>query len=136
MSNQVRKSAPIVKCPHCSHTGSARGLFTHVRLAHPSIAEKPKTSTKITAHPYDVKGLGHVKDRIHRIEQKSLKGGEYDWLVTLAIGVIEKIMESNGLLPSKVNKPIPGKVSIGSAIGSVMTKEEKKLNRIIMKDVK
>ena len=45
-------------------------------------------------------------------------------------------MESNGLLPSKVNKPISGKVSIGSAIGSVMTKEEKKLNRIIMKDVK
>ena len=133
MSNQVRKAAPIVKCPHCSHTGSARGLFTHVRLAHPSIAEKPKTSTTITAHPYDVKGLGHVKDRIHRIEQKTLKGGEYDWLVTLAIGVIEKIMESNGLLPSKVNKPyIPGKV----AIGSVMTKEEKKLNRIIMKDVK
>jgi len=119
MSNQVRKSAPIVKCPHCSHTGSARGLFTHVRLAHPSIAEKPKTSTRITAHPYDIKGLGHIKDKIHRIEQKPLKQGEYDWLVTIAIGVIQKLMESNGLtLPSKVGKPYQ------SAIGSVEYKKK------------
>lgn len=33
--------APIVKCPHCKWQGSARGLFTHVRLAHPGISEKP-----------------------------------------------------------------------------------------------
>ena len=70
MSNQVRKSAPIVKCPHCSHTGSSRGLFTHVRLAHPNVNAKPKTATKITVHPYDIKGMGHVKDTIHRIETK------------------------------------------------------------------
>lgn len=78
MSNQVRKSAPIVKCPYCSHTGSSRGLFTHVRLAHPNINAKPKTATKITAHPYDIKGLGHVKDTIHRIETKK-KPIETDW---------------------------------------------------------
>ena len=72
MSNQVRKSAPIVKCPHCSHTGSSRGLFTHVRLAHPNVNAKPKTATKITVHPYDIKGMGHVKDTIHRIETKKI----------------------------------------------------------------
>jgi hypothetical protein len=27
--------AQIVKCPHCSWKGSARGLFGHVRLTHP-----------------------------------------------------------------------------------------------------
>ena len=117
---KTRKATAVVKCPHCSHTGSARGLFTHVRLAHPSIAEKPKTSTKITAHPYDIKGLGHVKDTIHRIEKKTLKQGEYDWLVTVAIGLLEKIMESNGIkLPSKVNKPY------SSAIGQIQKPKRK-----------
>jgi hypothetical protein len=29
-----RKAAEVVKCPYCDHTGSARGLFSHVRLAH------------------------------------------------------------------------------------------------------
>jgi len=72
MSNQVRKSAPIVKCPYCSHTGSSRGLFTHVRLAHPNVNAKTKTATKITVHPYDIKGMGHVKDTIHRIETKKI----------------------------------------------------------------
>ena len=120
MSNQVRKAAPIVKCPHCSHTGSARGLFTHVRLAHPSIVEKPKTSTKITAHPYDIKGLGHVKDKIHRIEKTTLPQGEYDWLINIATKLLEKIMIENGIiLPSKVGKPI------ASAIGSVKPKTKR-----------
>lgn len=103
----VRKATIIVKCPHCNHTGSARGLFTHVRLAHPSIQEKPKISTKITVHPNDVKGLGHVKDTIHRIEKKNIKKSEYDWLITVAIGVIERIMVNNGMtLQSKFEKPI------------------------------
>jgi hypothetical protein len=128
---KTRKPTAVVKCPHCSHTGSARGLFTHVRLAHPTIAEKPKTSTRITAHPYDIKGLGHVKDKIHRIEKKTLPKGEYDWLITIAKMILEKIMIENGItLPSKVGKPY------SSAIGSVMTKEEKELHKIIMKDIK
>jgi hypothetical protein len=29
-----RAAAKIAKCPHCNWTGSARGLFSHVRLAH------------------------------------------------------------------------------------------------------
>ena len=103
----VRKATVIVKCPHCNHTGSARGLFTHVRLAHPGIQEKPKISTKIAVHPYDVKGLGHIKDTIHRIEKKSIKQSEYDWLIKIAVGVVERIMVNNGMtLQSKVEKPI------------------------------
>jgi len=104
---ESRKATTIVKCPHCNHTGSARGLFTHVRLSHPGIIEKPKTSTRIAVHPYDVRGLGHVKDTIHRIEKKKIKPSEYDWLITLAVGVIEKIMINNGMiLQSKFEKPI------------------------------
>jgi len=103
----VRKETVTVKCPHCNHTGSARGLFTHVRLAHAGITEKPKTSTRISVHPYDVKGLGHIKDTIHRIEKKKIKPSEYDWLINLAIGVIERIMINNGMtLQSKFEKPI------------------------------
>jgi hypothetical protein len=29
-----RAAAKVTKCPHCNWTGSARGLFSHVRLAH------------------------------------------------------------------------------------------------------
>jgi len=67
---KTRKPTAIVKCPHCSHTGSARGLFTHVRLAHPNIDAKPKTATKITIHPYDIHGTRHV---IKGIETKVKK---------------------------------------------------------------
>jgi len=104
---ESRKATVIVKCPHCNHTGSSRGLFTHVRLSHPGITEKPKTSTRIAVHPYDVKGLGHVKDTIHRIEKKSIKQSEYDWLIKIAAGVVERIMVNNGMiLQSKFEKPI------------------------------
>lgn len=49
----LRKPAPIVKCPHCNWKGSARGLFTHVRMAHPAINTKPPTAK--FEHPLDVK---------------------------------------------------------------------------------
>lgn len=49
-----RAPAQIVKCPHCDHTGSARGLFTHIRLAHPGIASKPPISRN--EHPYAIGG--------------------------------------------------------------------------------
>lgn len=49
----TRKPAPIVKCPHCKNwVGSARGLFTHVRMAHPAINTKPPISKN--KHPLDV----------------------------------------------------------------------------------
>jgi hypothetical protein len=92
MSNQVRKSAPIVKCPYCSHTGSSRGLFTHVRLAHPNINAKPKTATKITVHPYDIKGMGHVKETIHRIETKK-KPVKTDWQQEFFIKCVSEVVK-------------------------------------------
>ena len=48
----TRKPAPIVKCPHCKWVGSARGLFTHVRMAHPAINTKPPISKN--KHPYEL----------------------------------------------------------------------------------
>lgn len=92
MSNQERKSAPIVKCPYCSHTGSSRGLFTHVRLAHPNINAKPKTATKITVHPYDIKGMGHVKETIHRIETKK-KPVKTDWQQEFFIKCVSEVVK-------------------------------------------
>ena len=114
-----RKPAMVVKCPHCKWEGSARGIYTHVRLSHPTIAEKPKTATKIVAHPYDIKGLGHVKDKIHRLD----KANHNDWVnllvVPLAIKIFEELLVTNGIkLPSKVGKPYQG------AIGSVEYKKK------------
>lgn len=117
----TRKPAMVVKCPHCKWEGSARGIYTHVRLSHPAIAEKPKTATHIVAHPYDVKGLGHVKDKIHRLD----KVNHSDWInllvVPLAIKLFEELLMQNGVtLPSKVGKPYQ------SAIGKI---EKPKRNR-------
>jgi len=68
-----RVAAKIAKCPHCNWTGSARGLFSHVRLAHggkehllnirkenPYLLEKSKP-----------KVLGAVISKKHRIEEKA-----------------------------------------------------------------
>lgn len=90
----TRKASAIVKCPHCSHTGSARGLFSHVRLAHPGIVKKPVTATKITVHPYDIKGMGHVKDTIHRIEtMKKRKAPEPSVGETILVSVVLRLFE-------------------------------------------
>lgn len=113
-----RKPTATVKCPHCDHTGSARGLFTHVRLRHPGITEKPKTSTKITAHPYDIKGMGHIKEKVHRIEKQRLKEGQYDWLINIATKLLEKVMEEHGILQSKGYKP--------ATLGSIETRKVKR----------
>lgn len=62
-----RKPAPVVKCKHCDWRGSARGLFTHVRLGHPGIKDKPPVMT----HPYDVNTK--INDSIGRIPKKKVK---------------------------------------------------------------
>ena len=87
--DKPRKSATIVKCPHCSRTMSARGLFTHVRLAHPGITQKPKTSTRIVAHPYDVKGLGRHIDTINVIKSKA---PVVDPWINVLSGVLSKLI--------------------------------------------
>lgn len=50
MPKSLRAPAQIVQCPYCNHRGSTRGLFAHVRLAHPNISEKPPISKR--EHPY------------------------------------------------------------------------------------
>ena len=58
----TRKPAPIVKCPHCKNwVGSARGLFTHVRMAHPAINTKPPISKN--EHPYDIHSGRNIIER-------------------------------------------------------------------------
>ena len=114
-----RKSATIVKCPHCSRTMSARGLFTHVRLAHPGITQKPKTSTRIVAHPYDVKGLGRHIDTINVIKKKS---PQMDPWVAMLSGLIEKIIVQEF---KKYKIPMQSEFKNSSkAIGSIASKKK------------
>jgi len=117
---KTRKPSAIVKCPHCSHTGSSRGLFQHVRMAHNDIVAKPPTSTFVTAHPLDVKGLGHVKEKIHRLDKKNQK----DWIealvIPLAIGIFHKIIENWN--PNDLQREFKN----SSAIGSVEPKKKRK----------
>lgn len=114
---EPRKPTAVVKCPHCSHTGSARGLFQHVRLSHNDITAKPATTTIIKAHPLDIRGLGHVKDKVHKLDKKQATFVDAV-VVPLAIALFTKLIAdfntTNGYttLPSK-EKPYSG------AIGSV-----------------
>jgi len=87
--NGPRKSANIVKCPHCSRTMSARGLYPHIRLSHPGITQKPKTSTRIVVHPYDVRGVSRHIDTINVIKSKAPKVDP--WIAMLSL-LIEKVI--------------------------------------------
>lgn len=56
-TKSTRKPAPVVKCPYCDWKGSARGIFTHVRLGHPNEGYvKPPVSKKVSIHPYACDG--------------------------------------------------------------------------------
>jgi hypothetical protein len=81
-------------------------------MSHPTIAEKPATSTIITAHPLDVKGLGHVKDKVHRLDKKNQK----DWIealvIPLAIGIFHKIIENWN--PNDLHSEFKNSSAIGS----------------------
>ena len=117
---KTRKATAVVKCPHCDHTGSARGLYQHVRLSHNGITAKPPTSTRIVAHPLDVKGLGHIKEKIHRLDKRK----QADWVdlivIHLAIGIFNKIMENLN------NNDLQSEFINSSAIGSVEPKAKRK----------
>jgi len=51
-SKNERKAAEVVKCPYCDHTGSARGLFSHVRLAHQG--KNVNTRKEWLKNPYSI----------------------------------------------------------------------------------
>lgn len=104
-----RKPAPIVKCEHCSWKGSARGLFTHVRLSHPGITSKPPIAS--LKHPLDInnKTIGSTSKRKRyrsSIDDDALLNV---FGIMLAIKVLESLTDSQkqtlqreGINPSKV----------------------------------
>jgi hypothetical protein len=112
-----RKPAPIVKCEHCSWKGSARGLFTHVRLSHPGITSKPPTSS--LHHPLDIDkttSIGNVKRKRKRTELDR----EIDEVAMLTLGVaivvkildylpVRQTLQREGINPNQVVKAL-GKI--------------------------
>jgi hypothetical protein len=115
----TRKPAPIVKCEHCNWKGSARGLFTHVRLSHPGISTKPPTAT--LEHPLDVDrktSIGNVKRKRKRYQSELEK--DVDEVAMLALGLalvvkvldylpVRKTLQREGINPNLVVKAL-GKV--------------------------
>jgi len=116
----TRKAAPIVKCPHCTKwIGSARGLFTHVRMAHPGINTKPPISKN--EHPYDIRGGKSTIERVnggflvHKSPQKvaPITKKEREDFITAAVLVplfihifsqpnIKEILTSEGVNPKRL----------------------------------
>ena len=133
---KVPKPAQIVKCPYCEHTGSARGLFTHTRLAHP---HSPLIKTK-AANPYSItpsspslfhrnekymnfdgKGVGTIKKKQrHRGISENEQLEAVGW--TILVGTIIKLVQdwtTKQTLLSGADKPkaaVIGKVGIAKAI--------------------
>lgn len=87
-----RKPAQIVQCPYCTHKGSARGLFTHVRLAHPSKGYiKPPISEKVSVHPYACNGDIPSFDSGGKISFDNLTKHEKDLFDMVIKSVMEKV---------------------------------------------
>jgi hypothetical protein len=115
----TRKPAPIVKCEHCNWKGSARGLFTHVRLSHPGISTKPPTAT--LQHPLDIDkktSIGSVKRK--RKHYSSELNDEINEVAMLALGLalvvkvldylpVRQTLQREGINPNQVVKAL-GKV--------------------------
>jgi hypothetical protein len=90
----TRKPAPIVKCEHCNWKGSARGLFTHVRLSHPGISTKPPTAT--LEHPLDVDRkttIGNVKGKRKRYKTELEKDIDNAAMITLGLALVIKVLD-------------------------------------------
>jgi len=118
--DKPRNAAAIVKCPHCPRTCSARGLYQHVRLSHPGITAKPKSSTRIVAHPYDVRGLQRHTDTLKAIKSKS---PQVDPWVTILTAVIEKLIAHEF---AKYKIPLQSAfINSSSAIGSIPKKNKR-----------
>lgn len=83
-----RAPAQTVKCPHCDHTGSARGLFTHIRLAHPGIASKPPISRN--EHPYAI-GSSVAKALDKKAPKTQKQSVEEVLITTISMAVLKGI---------------------------------------------
>jgi hypothetical protein len=107
-----RAPAQIVKCPHCDHTGSARGLFTHIRLAHPGISNRPPISKN--EHPYAIgnkvaRALDKKKPktRVESVEEILIKtismavlNGLNNWLESTSVADSMVKLEKLGEIPT------------------------------------
>jgi len=114
-----RKPAPIVKCEHCNWNGSARGLFTHVRLSHPGISTKPPTAT--LQHPLDIdrkSSIGSVKQKRKRYPSEFDDTMNEVAMLTLGLALVVKVLEylpvkqtlqREGINPNQIVKAL-GKV--------------------------
>jgi len=118
--NKPRNAAAIVKCPHCPRTCSARGLYQHVRLSHPGITAKPKSSTRIVAHPYDIKGLARHTETLNAIKKKA---PVIDPWVSMLTAVIERLI-AHEFAKYKIPLQSASKNSF-SAIGSIPKKNKR-----------
>lgn len=67
-SKNDRKPAEIVKCPYCDHTGSARGLFSHVRLAHQG--KNVNTRKEWLKNPYSVEKKANPQFTKEKLQQE------------------------------------------------------------------
>ena len=107
-SKTERKPAEVVKCPYCDHVGSARGLFSHVRLAHQG--KNVNTRKEWIKNPYSIEK--HVpKQRVkmeHRIGAKYAAPKTFGEVIgtALIIGAINAFIDH-------INKEMPKGESIG-----------------------
>jgi len=83
----MRVPAKIVSCPHCSWKGSARGLFTHCRMAHPHLPMPETKSIRVmeSVHPQNTR---------KSIKIKESKDKNFDWKVELVTICLEAILKS------------------------------------------
>jgi hypothetical protein len=109
-----RKPAPIVSCEYCKWKGSARGLFTHVRLSHPGIETKPPVAKLV--HPLSdrqsISGTSIKRPRKRyssEIEKEVIDVTLTTLGIMFAIKVLQSltpnqkhILQSEGINPSKV----------------------------------
>lgn len=83
----MRVPAKVVSCPHCSWKGSARGLFTHCRMAHPHLPMPETRSIRVqeSIHPQNKKISYKIKES---------KDKNFDWKVELVTICLEAILKS------------------------------------------
>ena len=85
------KPAEIVKCPYCEHKGSARGLYSHIRLAHPGM-EKSVTVRRVNPHSINKAAkVGSIPTKGKKVSNDVTM---QDVGLALLVGTIFKLIEN------------------------------------------
>jgi hypothetical protein len=105
-NGEERKPAVTVKCKYCEWKGSSRGLFTHVRLAHPGISKKPESTKKYEYHPLDVNVQKRPQIDIYNKYEKSKKHipSTEEQILTICLKALTMYFERQNTL-ERGNKP-------------------------------